>query len=101
MLSTSHTLTYPLTHHSVFPRPALTFLDFHQHHPLTSRTCEMKFVGGVDGTKRFPKVRAGRGISPMTDRKSTRLNSSHVATSYAVFCLTKKSITKSTSSEVM
>src|SRR5690625_7010745 len=30
------------------------------------------------------------------DRKSTRLNSSHVATSYAVFCLTKK--TKTTSS---
>src|SRR5437870_8340301 len=25
-----------------------------------------------------------------TDRKSTRLNSSHVATSYAVFCLKKK-----------
>src|SRR5690625_6479196 len=25
-----------------------------------------------------------------TDRKSTRLNSSHVANSYAVFCLTKK-----------
>src|SRR5690625_6275941 len=27
------------------------------------------------------------------DRKSTRLNSSHVAISYAVFCLNKKSIT--------
>src|SRR5690625_6711803 len=26
----------------------------------------------------------------MKDRKSTRLNSSHVATSYAVFCLEKK-----------
>src|SRR5690625_6991434 len=26
----------------------------------------------------------------LTDRKSTRLNSSHVAISYAVFCLTKK-----------
>src|SRR5690625_647133 len=26
----------------------------------------------------------------MVDRKSTRLNSSHVATSYAVFCLRKK-----------
>src|SRR5690625_6782297 len=26
----------------------------------------------------------------MTDRKSTRLNSSHVAISYAVFCLKKK-----------
>src|SRR5437660_6534348 len=28
--------------------------------------------------------------SPWTDRKSTRLNSSHVAISYAVFCLKKK-----------
>src|SRR5437870_10667377 len=28
-----------------------------------------------------------------TDRKSTRLNSSHVAISYAVFCLKKKTIT--------
>src|SRR5690625_5594219 len=27
------------------------------------------------------------------DRKSTRLNSSHVAISYAVFCLTKKNTT--------
>src|SRR5690625_5951385 len=27
-----------------------------------------------------------------TDRKSTRLNSSHVAISYAVFCLKKKNI---------
>src|SRR5207253_4031284 len=29
-------------------------------------------------------------ISQFTDRKSTRLNSSHVAISYAVFCLKKK-----------
>src|SRR5690625_4949869 len=29
----------------------------------------------------------------MTDRKSTRLNSSHVAISYAVFCLKKKKTT--------
>src|SRR5690625_5821264 len=33
------------------------------------------------------------GNSPFsTDRKSTRLNSSHVAISYAVFCLKKKNI---------
>src|SRR5204862_6682558 len=32
--------------------------------------------------------RAGR--SPARDRKSTRLNSSHVEISYAVFCLKKK-----------
>src|SRR5437870_10435964 len=30
------------------------------------------------------------GLSPSGDRKSTRLNSSHVAISYAVFCLKKK-----------
>src|SRR5690349_1282871 len=30
------------------------------------------------------------GITSATDRKSTRLNSSHVETSYAVFCLKKK-----------
>src|SRR5439155_18884327 len=30
------------------------------------------------------------------DRKSTRLNSSHVAISYAVFCLKKKNITTAT-----
>src|SRR5207253_8811837 len=29
-------------------------------------------------------------VTPEGDRKSTRLNSSHVATSYAVFCLKKK-----------
>src|SRR5204863_7633551 len=29
---------------------------------------------------------------PLTDRKSTRLNSSHVEISYAVFCLKKKKI---------
>src|SRR5690625_6930685 len=29
-------------------------------------------------------------IAETEDRKSTRLNSSHVAISYAVFCLTKK-----------
>src|SRR5690349_23634705 len=29
-------------------------------------------------------------LIPLTDRKSTRLNSSHVEISYAVFCLKKK-----------
>src|SRR3989442_7443989 len=40
--------------------------------------------------------RWGRGLAPLArgsarrDRKSTRLNSSHVRISYAVFCLKKK-----------
>src|SRR3712207_8044265 len=32
----------------------------------------------------------GEMVSPQTDRKSTRLNSSHANISYAVFCLKKK-----------
>src|SRR5690242_6250265 len=36
-------------------------------------------------------IRAGRPVvSPELDRKSTRLNSSHMSISYAVFCLKKK-----------
>src|SRR5437868_15507042 len=35
-------------------------------------------------------VRTRMAYSPASDRKSTRLNSSHVSISYAVFCLKKK-----------
>src|SRR5690625_1734885 len=43
-----------------------------------------RFVGHPDTHAAIPFV------SPGLDRKSTRLNSSHVAISYAVFCLKKK-----------
>src|SRR5690349_21994412 len=39
-----------------------------------------------------PPSRSCGGRTHPTDRKSTRLNSSHVEISYAVFCLKKKSI---------
>src|SRR5437870_6763585 len=56
--------------------------------------------------KRSAAVAHGSGASARresptrarTDRKSTRLNSSHVAISYAVFCLKKKTIRLITSS---
>src|SRR5690606_41872004 len=35
-------------------------------------------------------VAEGEKFYPVEDRKSTRLNSSHVKSSYAVFCLKKK-----------
>src|SRR5437660_8182487 len=45
----------------------------------------------------LPKSKDGKALPPISelvdkkgDRKSTRLNSSHVAISYAVFCLKKK-----------
>src|SRR5437870_6508550 len=41
-----------------------------------------------DGKLMHAEVAIGNGV--IEDRKSTRLNSSHVAISYAVFCLKKK-----------
>src|SRR2546426_9198740 len=37
---------------------------------------------------------------PLTDRKSTRLNSSHLVISYAVFCLKKKKKKKRTKTNI-
>src|SRR5690625_6051188 len=46
-------------------------------------------VGDFSGIQKFIYQLTSKGAAK-TDRKSTRLNSSHVATSYAVFCLKKK-----------
>src|SRR5690625_6255717 len=43
-----------------------------------------------------PPASAGHSGAGLGDRKSTRLNSSHVAISYAVFCLKKKKSTTPT-----
>src|SRR2546426_8400095 len=45
------------------------------------------------GDRRAHRLHRGAGqsaASPVRDRKSTRLNSSHLVISYAVFCLKKK-----------
>src|SRR5690349_23498792 len=52
----------------------------------------------VAALKKFPDFNAsldsgGENLVYKRDRKSTRLNSSHVEISYAVFCLKKKSRT--------
>src|SRR2546426_6630737 len=41
-------------------------------------------------SSRSPRGRRSPRPSPCRDRKSTRLNSSHLVISYAVFCLKKK-----------
>src|SRR5690606_40018182 len=41
-----------------------------------------------------PTTRAECPAADVTDRKSTRLNSSHVKISYAVFCLKKKKLSR-------
>src|SRR5690625_6156027 len=45
-------------------------------------------AASLDGTGRLKSE--GEPVMKPLDRKSTRLNSSHVAISYAVFCLKKK-----------
>src|SRR3989442_7742003 len=50
---------------------------------------------------RAPTVDRRLRQSPQGDRKSTRLNSSHVRISYAVFCLKKKIITYETTDLVV
>src|SRR5207342_3293116 len=59
-------------------------LDVHARHGLIAIVLAHQ-RGGVSIV-----LPGGRGRPPIPDRKSTRLNSSHVKISYAVFCLKKK-----------
>src|SRR6266496_5623890 len=47
-------------------------------------------ISGGSPPRPTRSVPSGRGHRSARDRKSTRLNSSHVEISYAVFCLKKK-----------
>src|SRR5690349_21966736 len=73
---------------------------------IFSRTysAESGLSGRVASTWGAPQAQAPPTITrewqeEKTDRKSTRLNSSHVEISYAVFCLKKKKNTKKSQSE--
>src|SRR5690349_24581299 len=78
----------PLHHGSPFffndPATTETYtLSLHDALPILRRGV------GAGGSRRVGPGRRGGGGA---DRKSTRLNSSHVEISYAVFCLKKKSV---------
>src|SRR5690606_41909903 len=93
---TASTEIYTLSLHDALPisvwpclshgqyHPALWQQSWHHHHIRLLR---------LQGTPPSPLVYAGvllhRNLAVL-DRKSTRLNSSHVKISYAVFCLKKK-----------
>src|SRR5690349_24857672 len=57
--------------------------------PTPSATIVTKLKKRVSSTVAVPPSREAGGAG---DRKSTRLNSSHVESSYAVFCLKKKNL---------
>src|SRR5207249_6279627 len=49
---------------------------------------------GPESAASHRRSRPPHGRADAEDRKSTRLNSSHVSISYAVFCLKKKNLSK-------
>src|SRR5690242_21426557 len=83
---------YTLSLHYALP------ISLPRHGSVTSgrpwETCAPATDGGHGSSAAFAisAARSGPGgtLSPGPDRKSTRLNSSHMSISYAVFCLKKK-----------
>src|SRR5690625_5900238 len=76
--------------------PAPIPLDAPDHLDARGRTVDPIGDGGSEASRRHwirpAPLRPVRAAPRCGDRKSTRLNSSHVAISYAVFCLKKKKI---------
>src|SRR5947207_7716463 len=62
----------------------------HEDNPDIDKNRPAKYVS-LPGESGLPPMGIGdESLEHMTDRKSTRLNSSHTVISYAVFCLKKK-----------
>src|SRR5690625_7045312 len=75
--------------------PKMTILNVISMEPLEGKI--LMEVNPNIAYSMMDRLLGGKGNSDvqpdsLTDRKSTRLNSSHVAISYAVFCLKKKKI---------
>src|SRR5436309_3990252 len=64
-------------------------LSLHDALPILVRS-ESTEMSMSEGIQRLMSGMISRMRSTVSDRKSTRLNSSHVKISYAVFCLKKK-----------
>src|SRR5690606_41996657 len=107
-------LSMPFTSATVTPTPHITSLSLHDALPISQREFysvkahtpipansvdaieavltsghEVVWDGMLEGVG-SPIWRTCRELRTPKDRKSTRLNSSHVKISYAVFCLKKK-----------
>src|SRR5690625_631396 len=66
-------------------RGGKVFINIYPDRPLTKKPAEDRMGSGKGSVEWWVA-----NVKPGRDRKSTRLNSSHVAISYAVFCLKKK-----------
>src|SRR5256885_11942087 len=70
---------------TLFPYTTL----FRSHRRMVSHRRDLEDRAANEHGARRPRGGAATGL-PWEDRKSTRLNSSHLVISYAVFCLKKK-----------
>src|SRR5437870_9662710 len=77
---------------TLFPYTTL----FRSHGRVIGEICHFVDLMGFLSSSLPVEVQAWP-VDHLEDRKSTRLNSSHVAISYAVFCLKKKNKHKGTS----
>src|SRR5690625_6441533 len=99
-LSASHlasTAPYSLSLHDALP--IYPHIHDRQVGPVTGDLVQQRLAvpdGGED-LEHFLLQQAAHALAQEQDRKSTRLNSSHVAISYAVFCLKKKRRNETTS----
>src|SRR5690606_39439116 len=87
--------SYPVFMFNAPPTTAIYTLSLHDALPISGDLRRGLWL--ADGRRRPDRDRdaarerrRGRGEDRHRDRKSTRLNSSHVKISYAVFCLKKK-----------
>src|SRR5207249_9976374 len=82
----STTTTYTLSLHDALP---IFYLA--EHGPGPAHLPHQPLEHAIARLARF-RQQLSRLVGQVEDRKSTRLNSSHVSISYAVFCLKKKKI---------
>src|SRR5207253_11145451 len=92
----SPSLTHTLSLHDALPISLASLAPALPEIYLITMICVVLMVDVFAGQTRrgltatFTLIVRPRRVWPAKDRKSTRLNSSHVAISYAVFCLKKK-----------
>src|SRR3712207_8755383 len=99
---TATTEIYTLSLHDALPISAGLRTETPAEPGSRDAVFQQAFLDGLQRTLRtkvtFRPAKEGGGTLTIQDRKSTRLNSSHVNISYAVFCLKKKNYLSATSS---
>src|SRR5690349_24098383 len=87
-------MSYELHQHTLpihsFPTRRSSDLWGAKPFPKDSREGQFQLLASGNGDDNVLRINADARILGATDRKSTRLNPSHVEMSYAVFCLKKK-----------